>query len=201
MADSTVVVKLQCPRILLDQSNVNHPIRARQLIKNKVLLKFCCKNGIAFASTKNNDLPLQIKNGLAPDLDHYSTKHIKMILHWELFYCFWFEIWKSKNFKKSFICWLIHIIEEHSLNYWTTESDDDFVYETKQLNRDRTLRCIHSNKLLHLEMKKQFNEEERYKSCKIKINVCIFAPFRVRNLNLESKWYVFYVVCMMSACP
>lgn len=154
--------------------------------KNKVQRSSSCPQGITFVKMKMSfhceEKETQIRPPLG--LSHFHSE-VKLRLHWELFYCFWFEILKSKKFRRSFVYWLLGTIE--------TEPQTSFLnikrHQTKKLLQDSEMQYHYENALMNLRANVKIHKNSKMKkNLKIKIDVYSTDQERVRNVSLELRW-------------
>ena len=182
----TFSLKLRCNEELLNVNTLNNEDRAAvSLHKLSFKYKFC--------SRKNDNKcqgDLLVNYSLGPGLRlppflAVGNSRIILRLQWELFYCVWFEIWKSKRFRMSFICWLLDSTEGSTLNEFCSRHN----YVTRERTGDAvTVYSSCMQELVHLSLEK--NEESRRTKREITIDVCILLPLRVISINRDLFWYV-----------
>ena len=131
-----------------------------------------------------------VKKQNSPLGDVCTRMDILLKLEWELFYCVWFEICKSRRFKKSFICWVLDKIESYSMNGIYDHSNKS-QFGVGRHDGGILVKFIHPHRLVQLVLKRnEVIEARRQAKHETIVDVCILMPVNVLNINKEIMWYV-----------
>ena len=184
----TFSVSLRCVQELLNINTLHNESGAvASSHKLSFKYKFCSsKNG----NKRQSDFPVSDCLGPGLRLPSYvavANSRVILRLQWELFYCVWLEIWKSKRFRMSFICWLFDSIKRCTVSELCSHNNNSITREGTGDTVPVYSSCLH--KLVHLSLKE--NEESRPTKRGVTIDVCILLPLRVMSINKDLFWYVY----------
>lgn len=179
---------VKCPLNLVTSNNecYEKTIEKGRIRKDKLLLKFYLDHKIKLINLKRgHNFTAGAESGLTVSQEQKKCewniqRRAVIVFHWELFYCFWFELIRSRVFQTSFVCWLLHRIEsEQELN-------------RKHENDETSLNC---SLLKSVHLTKNYDEiilnrDKLINDFDMEIDVFTSEEANVRNLVLELKWYV-----------
>ena len=118
---------------------------------------------------------------------HESNVHktfdlvIEMIVHWELASCLRFELQRSKAFRKGFILWLLHDLEDNERFYCKD-------YTLNQ--RNIVTRRRHSDAWINdVSLDGKADNDTKVDKNRISMTIIALSPPQLRNLEAELKWY------------
>ena len=180
-------IQLQCTGELFNASNIYYQRKGEENISRKVVLRLnirshrlqARKESLSQGNGSRMRLPLLYANFM---------NDIVLKLHWELFYCVWLEVLKSKRFRRGFVCWLCDAVESYTLNGFCGDNNGQIKKQCDYI----AVECILADKLVYLHFKVKDEEGRKILSNnEAKIIVSMLFPVNVLSINRELLWYVY----------
>ena len=117
---------------------------------------------------------------------HESNVHktfdlvIEMIVHWELASCLRVELQRSKAFRKGFILWLLHDLEDNERFYCKDYTLNQRNFVARRRNSNAWINDV--------SLDGKADNDTKVDKNRISMTIIALSPPQLRNLEAELKW-------------